>query len=287
MGFFGWAKGGNSLEESITDSFVKEGISDIVSRTENRDLEKEVSYMYMFYKENYPSVRREVVGSVLEVAMASHGDVSLTKELIQVYNSENFRKALGKKGTKLFDYVMREKHRVKKKGKLISDSNINNYGPRIKSVEWDSWYESKFNSSLFATNGEDKARDVFAVGLQNFVNSPYIIDDFKDHSKRREWYYQNVDKFDREFKTAFKDNALKFNKFCQTKGILERYFENYYVGKEKEKFIDLISKVKEMHIRSSDKYDEKNIGEKRAYIKEFKNRVINLLDFLDVKNGKK
>ena len=145
------------------------------------------------------------------------------------------------------------------------------------------WDMPKIDYPLFKVEEREFIGEVIdRLGI--FLNGPYIVDDFGNHSERREWAKQLESKYD-GFYDYYRSNALKLNSTVQVIQSVMNHLEQYYTGRNSEKFQRATEDVrKAAWIHSSD-YDLKSVQEKIEFVKQVKGKVYEVLKSLSVQGN--
>lgn len=142
---------------------------------------------------------------------------------------------------------------------------------------------TRIDSSGFNDDKED-AQYLVENCLEKFVASPCIVDNFENHSQRREWIPQMCQTYGKEVYQFYNSNCLRVNVFRSVASTAMLFYV-IYEGKEKDTFRKLAKNVMDS-CNSGGNYDKFTIAEKLAFVKNIKKQIIPLIDFLAEKKVK-
>lgn len=117
--------------------------------------------------------------------------------------------------------------------------------------------------------------------LTDYLKSPSIVDDFKDHDERRIWRDIMRQKYGKEFGTYYDENNLRMNNTATISLNLEYFFRKRqpYTGYNKETFYQLTENViNACHPKGG--YAAQTTPEKLDIVAKIKQEIQALLDFL-------
>lgn len=123
--------------------------------------------------------------------------------------------------------------------------------------------------------------------LTNYLKTPSIIDDFKEHDDRRIWRDELCKKYGADFRTQYDKNSLRMNCISAISINLEFFFykKQPYAGDKQEMFYQLTEDViNACHPKGG--YGTKTTQEKLEIVAEIKQEIKELLEFLSAKNSR-
>tara|TARA_Y100000310_G_scaffold317192_1_gene369779 strand:+ start:514 stop:1023 length:510 start_codon:yes stop_codon:yes gene_type:complete len=150
--------------------------------------------------------------------------------------------------------------------------------PHVVSIESEgTWNYKEVNPFLFKER-TDWAKD-YIEDLWRFLDRPYIVDDFGDHAIRTKWKHIDVKElYGQDAVDFLQSNALRTMNYAFVNGCLIDVINiDNYCGTNPDGFEDSVSKVRS----SCDKLiDDKSDSTPIELVKDFKQDIYNLLDFL-------
>jgi hypothetical protein len=125
----------------------------------------------------------------------------------------------------------------------------------------------------------EMVEEVLSV-VNDWMASPYIVDDFVNHSERREWRDALEKDNGRKVGQYLEQNVLRKNRF---NGLINSAFliKSAYPGSNKE-VIGLMTDIENQGVFVRKEYDALTVQEKIDYVVGIKQRVHNLLSTLEV-----
>jgi hypothetical protein len=144
---------------------------------------------------------------------------------------------------------------------------------RIESPE--QWQFPNIDYSLWASAKRKNVKECIEI-FQDFLRGPYIVDDFESsHNERRQWRSDMSQKYV-WFHDYYNTNALRGGDHWIRYLLLRDIVLEGYCGKQK--------KLKQyiQHVRDCipEKYDSKSSEEKVRFVKEYKQRLYGVLQFI-------
>ena len=127
---------------------------------------------------------------------------------------------------------------------------------------------------LFSADERDLAEENIMT-LGQYVNSPYIRDNFRDHGDRQNWRDRMCKKYT-WFHDYYNTNAYKSNSLLAVSLALDK-ISSAYIGKNRRKLRELLKREEDMR---SEPYDDFTLTQKRTYIRRVKQVVYDVLVFL-------
>ena len=154
---------------------------------------------------------------------------------------------------------------------LLKDSHI------VAIHHADDYDIPEINIALWSSEDRESCK-IFLNGCIEYLNSPCIEDDFgSNHDARRAW--KTDSSRPKKVKEYYSKNALKYNKFVNISDALYELLRRYD-GTNKRKFERLDSAVRKEIPASKDEYDMLATQQKIGVVKNVKDRLYDVLQFL-------
>lgn len=150
--------------------------------------------------------------------------------------------------------------------------------PHIKAIHpAEEWDIPEIDYSLFKKENREIQREAIKR-LKDYLNGPYIVDDFADHGQRRDWKGQLKETYT-GFYDYYKNNAIKINSVHAVRSAMN-ILRDDYKDENPQEFQMLTEKVINMTFINFEQYDSKSNQEKIEFAKQVKAEVYKVLKFL-------
>ena len=155
---------------------------------------------------------------------------------------------------------------------LKKESHIISFWPGEK------WEFHEPNLPLFEESNKDMVLMYFKI-LQKVLNGPYLIDDFKVHTDRRNWRDEMVNKYGDKIHDFLYLNCLRVNRLTALLMVMGNFKSLNYRGNT-DLYEQLINEIKMPLLNASKTYNDKSNSEKISYVKNLKKKTYDFLEFL-------
>ncbi|MBW2978267.1 hypothetical protein KY331_05460 [Candidatus Woesearchaeota archaeon] len=154
---------------------------------------------------------------------------------------------------------------------LLEDPHVINIHPG------ETWAFPELDYSLWAEEEREEAKDDLQC-LKDFLEAPYIVDDFDNHKARRAWRGEQEEKH-KWFNEYYQTNVLKYGATAVRAIAPLRYIASGYTGNNKQKLIGLINEAQQMYGPSKE-YVKLSTQEKVEFMRELKKKIFKVFEFL-------
>ena len=144
----------------------------------------------------------------------------------------------------------------------------------IKLEPAERWVFPEINYSQFLPNYLHLARNGIA-DLQQLLASPYVFDDFQNHSERRDWRLQMSAKYGVEAYEFLKSNSLRHNLLSAIISHVH-VLKRVYCGPEQTRF-NQVTDDATRGVQTLRHYDDLSPEEKVTFAKELKKKAYEVL----------
>ena len=151
-----------------------------------------------------------------------------------------------------------------------------NSDPNIEIMPAENWTIPDVNLGLWQKDYQIHRKNFLDYTVE-YLNLPYIKDNFIEHGDRKKWLRDMDEKF-AGFEDFYNQNALRYNSQYPI-SLLMPYPDEQYIGTNKDDFLKLNHDLNSLIIPASE-YNRLTSSKRLTHVKYTKNKVYDMLEFL-------